>query len=226
MMGVGALSSYSNRLRCNTRSSTETEVTTVDRYMPEVLWTMYFLRAQGFPVKMSRIAQDNEAAQLLETKGRFSSTSRTKHFKNKLFFVKDQVDQGEIAVVDCPTDKMWADFMSKAQQGRQFKVMRGQLMGCDEEYVDPLDPSPKSNEHIDTPKTRTPRIGSPAQECVGLHPRGGSAIRKARQRFGEKSPDRRVRFGSGSGDSQIAKRGRLWSDIVANRGRTHEQAGQ
>ena len=112
MMGTGAMASYSNKIKVNTRASTETEVVAVDRYMPEVLWTMYFLREQGFPVRLSKIAQDNEAAQLLETKGRFSSTRRTKHFKNKLFFVKDQVDQGEVAIVDSPTGRMWADFLS------------------------------------------------------------------------------------------------------------------
>jgi hypothetical protein len=52
MMGEGAMASYSNRLRVNTRSSTETEVVTVDRYMPEILWTMNFLREQGFPVEL------------------------------------------------------------------------------------------------------------------------------------------------------------------------------
>ena len=115
MMGRGAMASYSNRIRINTRSSAESELVTVDRYMPEVLWTMYFLREQGYPVRQSRIAQDNEATQLLATKGKFSSTKRTKHIKNKHFFVKDQVDQGEIVIVDCPTGKIWRDCFSKPQ---------------------------------------------------------------------------------------------------------------
>ena len=80
--------------------------------MPEVLWTMHFLRAQGFPVEISKVAQKNEVAQLLETKGKFLSTARTKHIKNKYFFVKDQVDQGEVAIVDCPTEEMWGDFLA------------------------------------------------------------------------------------------------------------------
>ena len=56
MMGRGAMTSYSNRVRINTRSSTETELVTVDRYMPEVLWKMYFLREQGYRVAVSKIA--------------------------------------------------------------------------------------------------------------------------------------------------------------------------
>ena len=112
MMGKGAMSSYSNYLRINTCSSAETELVTMDRYMPEVLRTMYFLCEQEYPVRLSRVAQDNEATQLLATKGKFLSTKRTKHIKNKYFFVKDQVDRGEIAIVNCPTVKMWGDFLA------------------------------------------------------------------------------------------------------------------
>ena len=61
MMGKGAMVSYSNRIEVNTRSSFKTEVVAVDRYMPEVLWTMYFLREEGYSVHLSKIAQDNEA---------------------------------------------------------------------------------------------------------------------------------------------------------------------
>ncbi len=187
MMGRGAMASYSNRLRMNTRSSTETEVVTVDRYMPEILWTMSFLREQGFPVELSRIAQDNHAAQLLETRGRFLSTSRTKHFKNKVFFVKDQVDQGEVAILDCPTNLMWADFMTKPQQVLLYREMRAQIMGCDVHYVDPLNPAPKSILHVPTahkissrtPKPRAPSTSPLAQECVGrIHWRDGEKAGK------------------------------------------------
>ena len=166
MMGTGAMASYSNKIKVNTRASTETEVVAVDRYMPEVLWTMYFLREQGFPVRLSKIAQDNEAAQLLETKGRFSSTRRTKHFKNKLFFVKDQVDQGEVAIVDCPTGKMWADYLSKPQQGSLFKVMRSHIMGCEIEYVDPLDPEPKCKEKVTGEPATCNKILAPPRRKV------------------------------------------------------------
>ena len=230
------MASYSNKIKVNTRASTETEVVAVDRYMPKVLWTMYFLREQGYPVRLSKIAQDNEAAQLLETRGRFSSTRRTKHFKNKLFFVKDQVDQGEIAIVDCPTGKMWADFLSKPQQGALFKLMRSLIMGCEEDYVDPLDPQPKSRERIcskensasskDSGATRvSPRakVSAPrlfplmnrassacpsAQECVGQ--RGGSITKKVTWagNLGGKS-------GNVGGRRPLTSANRSWRDVVA-----------
>ena len=42
-----------------------------------------------------------------------SSRKKTKHIKEKFFFIKDRVDDGEIKVIDCPTEEMWADIMTK-----------------------------------------------------------------------------------------------------------------
>jgi hypothetical protein len=39
-MGEGALSSYSRKVKVNTRSSTETELVGADMYMPEMLWSL------------------------------------------------------------------------------------------------------------------------------------------------------------------------------------------
>ena len=46
VMGCGAISSYSRRIKVYTRSSTETELVSVDAYIPEVLWSLYFIQAQ------------------------------------------------------------------------------------------------------------------------------------------------------------------------------------
>ncbi len=43
-MGKGAVSSYSRKVKLNTRSSTETELVVTDQYMPEMLWSLYFIR--------------------------------------------------------------------------------------------------------------------------------------------------------------------------------------
>ena len=48
VMGCGAISSYSRRIKVNTRISTETELVLVDAYMPEVFWYIYFIQAQGY----------------------------------------------------------------------------------------------------------------------------------------------------------------------------------
>ena len=44
-LGYGAISSYSRSIKVNTRSSTEIEIVSVDAYMPEILWSLYFIQA-------------------------------------------------------------------------------------------------------------------------------------------------------------------------------------
>ena len=73
VMGYGAISSYSRRIKVNTRSSTETEILVVDAYMPEVLWYLYFIQSQGYGVKYAEIHQDIFSAKMLKTNGKFSS---------------------------------------------------------------------------------------------------------------------------------------------------------
>ncbi len=68
--------------------------------------------------------------------GNFSSGKKTKHIKAKFFFIKDKVDSGEIRVIDCPAEKMWADVLTKPLQGMAFRTMRAQLMNCANNYED------------------------------------------------------------------------------------------
>eukprot|EP00957_Ditylum_brightwellii_P164188 12500893-Ditylum_brightwellii.AAC.1 len=69
--------------RLNTKSSTKTEFVGVDDALPHVLWTAYFLEAQGYKVKMSEVYQDNLSAMLLERNSKWSSGKRTKHINNE-----------------------------------------------------------------------------------------------------------------------------------------------
>lgn len=85
--------SYSQRSKLNTRSSTETELVTVDQFMPQVLWSLYFAQDQGCDVTHAEILQDNLSTQLLAKNGKLSSTKRTKHIA-KFFFVTDKVNSG------------------------------------------------------------------------------------------------------------------------------------
>ena len=105
-LGKGAVASYSRKHKLNTKSSTESEIVSVDQVMPEVCWTYNFLEAQGYSIDYSEIFQDNISAQLLEINGKLSSTKRTKHIKAKFFFVKDKVDKGQLKITNCPTEVM------------------------------------------------------------------------------------------------------------------------
>ncbi len=95
-MGKGATSSYSRKVKLNTRSSTEMELLTADMYMPETLWTLYFVQNQGYRAECIGSDQDNISAQLLVKNRCFLSGKKTKHIKAKFFFIKDKVDDGEM----------------------------------------------------------------------------------------------------------------------------------
>ena len=135
-LGKGATNSYSRKVKLNTRSSTKTELVTADMYMPEMLWSLYFIQNQGYKPECVGLYQDNISTQLLIKNGKFSSGKKTKHMKAKFFFIKDWVDNWEIKVIDCSVEEMWADILTKPLQGNAFQTMRAQLMNCPINYED------------------------------------------------------------------------------------------
>ena len=68
-LGKGVLTGISTRQKLTTRSSTEAELVAVDDCMLLILWTRYFLEAQGYGVDDAIIYQDNKSAMLLEQNG-------------------------------------------------------------------------------------------------------------------------------------------------------------
>ncbi len=137
-LGKGATTSYSRKVKLNTRSSTETELYTADMFMPEMLWSLHSIQAQGYEVECVGLYQDNISTQLLIKNRKMSSRKKTKHIKAKFFFIKDRIDDGEIRVLNCPAKEMWADIMTKPLQGTAFRVMRAELMNCPVNYKDPV----------------------------------------------------------------------------------------
>jgi hypothetical protein len=53
------------------------EVIGLHEVLPQILWTRYFLEAQGYDVEESVIFQDNQSAILLAKNGRGSKTNAT-----------------------------------------------------------------------------------------------------------------------------------------------------
>jgi hypothetical protein len=76
-LGKGSVYSTSAKQKLVTRSSTKAEVVAVHEIMPQMLWTAYFLRAQGIHVPDLILFQDNMSAILLEKNGRTSARKRS-----------------------------------------------------------------------------------------------------------------------------------------------------
>ena len=132
-LGKGAIYGASTRQKLNTRSSTEAELVGVDDCMPQILWTRYFLEAQGYQVKDSVVYQDNQSAMLLANNGRASSSKRTRHMNIRYFFFTDRIHAGDLRVEYCPTDDMIADFFTKPLQGGKFVRFRDQILNVQSE---------------------------------------------------------------------------------------------
>ena len=75
----GSIISISQKQKLNTKSSTEAELIGEDYAMPQLLWTRYFLEAQGYGIDENILYQDNMRAMLLEKNGKKSSTKKMKH---------------------------------------------------------------------------------------------------------------------------------------------------
>jgi hypothetical protein len=124
MMSLGKGTAYqtSTRQKLIRKSSTETELVGVNDVMPQILWTQYFLEAQGYGVEDSLVYQDKQSTILLEENGRASSLSKQmRHIEIRYFFVTDRIITGEVKVEYCPTGKMLEDFFTKPLQGVLFK---------------------------------------------------------------------------------------------------------
>ena len=129
-MGRGFPIVSSTKQKLNTRSSTESELVGVDVMIPSIIWTRYFLKAQGYGVTDNVIFQDNKSTMLLERNGKQSSSKRTKHINVRYFFITDRILKGEVRVECCPMGDMVADFMMKPLQGSTFKKFRDLIMGA------------------------------------------------------------------------------------------------
>ncbi len=117
IMGKEATMSYSRKVKLNTQSSTETKLISADMHMPEMLWSLHFIKSQGYVPECVGLYQGIISTQILIKNGKFFSGKKTTHIKTKFFFMKDRVGNREIKVVDCPTEEMWADVLTKTLQG-------------------------------------------------------------------------------------------------------------
>jgi KUP system potassium uptake protein len=132
-LGKGAVMSVSSKQKLNSTSSTEGELISASDLMPKVIWTRYFLDAQGYSVEDNILNQDNMSSIKLEQNGQASSGKRTRHIHIRYFFVKDRIDGKELRVAYCPTEEMIADFFTKPLQGVLFRKFRDQIMNVDPE---------------------------------------------------------------------------------------------
>ena len=128
-MGKGAIEAISRKQKLNTRSSTESELVSVDDISTMILWTKLFLQHQGYNIEKNIIFQDNKSTILLENNGRKSAGKRSRALNIRYFFISDQVERGNVQVEYCPSETMVGDLLTKPLQGTKFLEFRDIILG-------------------------------------------------------------------------------------------------
>ena len=83
----------------------------------------------------------------MEENGRASSSGRTKYINIRYYFIKYQIDCGDVTVQHCPTDNMVADYFTNPLQGRKFREFSAHIMGLEWRLV------PVNKSHTSQPRT-------------------------------------------------------------------------
>ena len=99
----GSITGISNKHRIDIKSSTETALIRSDNNMPQMLWTLYFIKAQGFIIDKSVLFQDNLRTMLFERNGMASRSKRKKHIRVRYYFIKDHISMEDMVLKHCPT---------------------------------------------------------------------------------------------------------------------------
>ena len=108
----------------------------------------------------------------LKKNGKGSSSKRTMHIKIRYFFIRDMIEAGKVSLKYCPTDKMWADILTKPMQGKAFRKMRAKLMNYAVDYTDDMmvtvmDMVSQKPTEVMQATVSFLQEGSSPQECVG-----------------------------------------------------------
>ena len=128
-LGEGSIITMSKKQKLNTRSSTEAELVGADDAATMILWTGLFMEQQGYSLNKNILFKDNKSAILLENNGKRSAGKRSRALNVRYFFLTDRVEKGNLSIEYCPTDVMWADFMTKPLQGEKFRKFRDKILG-------------------------------------------------------------------------------------------------
>jgi hypothetical protein len=127
-LGSGFISWRSTKQSLTTKSSTEAELVAASDQSSMLFHMRNFLAGQGIRVKDSVLFQDNTSTISLLTNAN-SSSQRTAHINTKYFFLRENIESGDIKIIHMPTNDMIADILTKALQGGAFKFLVRKILG-------------------------------------------------------------------------------------------------
>jgi hypothetical protein len=126
-IGAGVIFAKSTKQKCNCRSSTEAELIAASDGTAHVIGLRNFLTAQGEKMGPTKVQQDNMSTLHLLEKGK-AACNHTRHVNIRYFWVRDQVEKGELRFAYTPTEDIVADILTKPLQGERFLKLRALLL--------------------------------------------------------------------------------------------------
>eukprot|EP00794_Sanderia_malayensis_P011707 gene11707-biopygen9383 len=129
-LGKATISWKSKRQPVVALSSTEAEYVALCAATQEAIWLRRLLGSLDINQdQATQLYEDNQGAIALSRNP--NSHSRTKHIEIKYHYVRNVVDNKEIQLIYCPTEKMIADIMTKPLPRPKFEEMRS-LIGVEQ----------------------------------------------------------------------------------------------
>ena len=128
---AGGLYCTSEKQNLVTKSSTEAEVVGLSNVATQVVYIQNLMKAQGYDMPPAIIYQDNQSAMAMMSNGG-ATAKLTRHINIRYFWMKDNVERGEVCIKYMPTDDMLADVLTKPLQGEKFRNFVSRLLGADE----------------------------------------------------------------------------------------------
>jgi hypothetical protein len=126
-LGKGGVVSKSTKQHITAKSSTEAELIALSDFASTVVHLRELLIELGYQQPPALIYQDNQSCMKLIERGRAAS-DRTRHIKNRYFWVKDYVQSGDLKIEYLETGKMVSDILTKPLVGAKFYKLRAALM--------------------------------------------------------------------------------------------------
>jgi hypothetical protein len=180
-MGMGLTSSSPRKIKLNTKPSTKKELLAADMYMPKMLWTLNFIRAQGYKTECVGLYQDNISSQLMIKNRKLTSGKKQKTHKDKVLFYQRQNRQRRDKIDQLSRKRDVSRHPNKPLQGMAFRKMRAVLMNCPVNYEenDKFAEKPANSNNLKPGTgmntTNKQLVSTSPQECVG-HKRIQTAV--------------------------------------------------
>lgn len=117
----------SSKLKLHTRSSTETELVTLDEGFMHLLWFRQIIEFMGYKQHSAIMYQDNKSTIIVCESGH-SKNGKLKHMAIRYYFIHGQLERNIAALRYCKSSDMVADLLTKPLAAPQFKALRARML--------------------------------------------------------------------------------------------------